>query len=198
MKNLQRREKTRSRILKSAGQCFAREGYDRVGVAEICRQAGVSKGAFYYHFKSKQQVLMELLDIWLAKLEQGLAAAADDSRGIPETLLRMSGMIKGLIQSDFKQAPIFLELWTQASRDETVRQQTIATYTKYRQIFTGLITRGIDEGSLAGIDPVSGAQVILSLASGIFLQSLLDPEGADWEKVAGDSIQIMLDGLKRR
>ncbi len=191
-------EETRTRILKSAGLCFARVGYDRTGVAEICRQAKVSKGSFYYHFESKRSVLMSLLEVWLTQLERGLARAAEDSRGAPESLLKMSGVIKWLIQPEYKQAPIFLELWSQASRDEEVRKQTIATYSKYRQLFAALISRGNDEGSLAGIDPVSGAQVILSLASGIFLQSLLDPEGADWEKVAEDSILIILEGLKRR
>ncbi len=191
MRNLQS-EETRSRILKRAGEQFAQKGYDRVGVAEICRQAGVSKGAFYHHFESKQAILMELLEVWLAKLEEGLAAVTDYSLETPESLLKMSRIIKWLIQPDFTETPIFLELWSQASRNEEIRQQTLATYAKYRQIFTGFIERGISEGSLTDIDPASGAQVLISLASGIFLQSLLDPAGGDWERIAEDSIHFIL------
>ena len=48
-----RGEETRSRILDAAQGCFVQHGYDATGVAEICRSAGLSKGAFYYHFPSK-------------------------------------------------------------------------------------------------------------------------------------------------
>ena len=48
-----RGEETRSRILDAAQGCFVQHGYDATGVAEICRSAGLSKGAFYHHFPSK-------------------------------------------------------------------------------------------------------------------------------------------------
>ena len=60
MRNLQS-EETRSRILKRAGEQFAQKGYDRVGVVRL--PAGGVKRAFY-HFESKQAILMELLEVW--------------------------------------------------------------------------------------------------------------------------------------
>ena len=198
MKNLLRREETRSGILGTAAQCFAENGFAETGVAEICARAGVSKGAFYYHFESKQAVFLELLNHWLAGLEQALEAAAQDAVNIPQRLLELARMMQNLFRPDNKQTGIFLELWTQASRDETVRRASIATYLRYKNIFTELIRRGIREGTLAPVDPVSAAQVIISLASGLFLQSLVDPAGADWGKVTEDSIRILLDGLTRK
>ena len=67
-----RGERTRSRILQAAEDCFAQRGYDAASVAEICRSAGVSKGAFYHHFPSKQALFLELLDRWLAELDAQL------------------------------------------------------------------------------------------------------------------------------
>jgi AcrR family transcriptional regulator len=53
MRTQQRGEETHARILEAAAACFGQHGYDAVGVAEICRQANVTKGAFYHHFPSK-------------------------------------------------------------------------------------------------------------------------------------------------
>lgn len=198
MKNEQRSADTRAAILAAATDNFSTNGYEGTGVAEICRQAGVSKGAFYYHFESKEAVFLELLNTWLAELERSLAIVAKDAENIPESLLRMAGMMQGVFQADRKRIAIFLELWTQASRNEQVRLATVAPYHKYQDILANLIKRGTAEGTLESIDPVSASQVMISLASGLFLQALLDPEGADWGKVLQDSIQILLDGIKRR
>lgn len=57
-----RREKaegSRRRILETAIRLFDERGYDKVTVADICREAGFSVGAFYHYFKSKDQVIEE-------------------------------------------------------------------------------------------------------------------------------------------
>ncbi len=92
---------------------------------------------------------------------------------------------------------MFLEFWSQASRDPEVWKATIAPYRRYQTIFAGLIQEGIDEGTLRPIDPRTGAQVIVSLAVGLFLQGLLDPQGADWKQVARDSFQSLVGGVAR-
>lgn len=50
---------TRQAIFDTAISLFARRGYDKVTVDEICDKVGVTKGAFYNHFKSKDQIILE-------------------------------------------------------------------------------------------------------------------------------------------
>jgi AcrR family transcriptional regulator len=52
---------TRKRILTASLRLFAARGFNATGVAEICSACGVSKGAFYHHFASKQTVFLELM-----------------------------------------------------------------------------------------------------------------------------------------
>lgn len=198
MAKQQRSEETRARILDVAAQCFAQNGYNATGIAEICERAGVSKGAFYYHFEGKQAVFLELLDAWMAELEGALDALAEGAETVPERLTRMARMMGVIFAYEDAQLPMFLEFWTQASRNGSVRQAALAPYRNYRAYFAALIQQGVDEGTLEPIDPAAGAQVIISLASGLLLQGLLGPEGADWGQVSHDSIQILLNGLKRR
>lgn len=52
----QHKQESRLRILESAAYCFLHQGYDGTGIDEIMRRAGLTRGAFYAHFKSKSDL----------------------------------------------------------------------------------------------------------------------------------------------
>src|SRR5438445_2012220 len=52
----------RDELLTAALRVFARRGYGQAGVDEIAAEAGYSKGALYWHFSSKEEVLLALLE----------------------------------------------------------------------------------------------------------------------------------------
>jgi AcrR family transcriptional regulator len=54
-------------ILTSALELFLKHGYAAVSVNQIVNKAGVSKGGFYHHFKSKEELLVIFFDLWLNK-----------------------------------------------------------------------------------------------------------------------------------
>ncbi len=191
-----RAEETRSRILTAAQESFARYGYDATGVAEICRLAGVSKGAFYHHFPSKQAVFLQLLDHWLAELDVQLEAIRAGAETVTQGLVQMAGTAQLVFQAADGQLPIFLEFWTKAAHDPAVWQAMIAHYRRYRAFFADMIEAGIAEGTLRSVDPDITAQVIVSLAVGLVLQGLLDLHGADWGQAAREGIRMILDSIE--
>ncbi|MFL6172589.1 MAG: TetR/AcrR family transcriptional regulator [Marmoricola sp.] len=73
--------KTRARLLDAAERLVERNGFAGTSVDAILAEAGSSKGAFFHHFASKQELAQALVaryvDADLAMLEQGLAAAAE-------------------------------------------------------------------------------------------------------------------------
>ncbi len=188
-----RSEETQARILEAAVKQFSVNGYNKASVDSICVQAGVSKGAFYHHFKTKQDVFLALLDGWLQTFDKAIEASKDSS--VPETFQMMTEYFPYIFQSASDNLPMFLEFLLQASRDETVWQASIAPYRRYHKHFASLIKKGIAEGSFADVDPNLAARLIVSAAMGLLLQSLLDPEGAKWDKVARETVQVMMKGL---
>ena len=52
--------RTRELILNAAETLFLTKGYEAVSIDEICESVGMTKGAFYYHFKTKEDVLSSL------------------------------------------------------------------------------------------------------------------------------------------
>lgn len=65
-------EKTRARILASALALFAKNGYERTTFTDIAARLKMTKGAVYWHFESKERLLVELVDAALAKFRRQL------------------------------------------------------------------------------------------------------------------------------
>jgi AcrR family transcriptional regulator len=190
-----RAEETRSRILDAAVRKFAMGGYDAASVDDICADAGVSKGAFYHHFPTKQSVFLALMQGWLGVIDMNMSAV--QAATVPETLIKMTDLLPGVFAAAEDRLPMFLEFWLQASRDETVWKAVIAPYRQYQEHFARLVEAGIAEGSLKPTDSHAAAQIIVSLAVGLVLQGVLDPHSADWEKTARESMQILMNGLAK-
>lgn len=191
----QRSEETRARLLQAAQKKFSENGYEAASVDEICAEAGVSKGAFYHHFPSKQAVFLALFEDWLATVDAGLEAARKPT--VPETLTNMARMLPFIFAQADGRLPMYLEFWLQASRDETVWKAMAAPYRRYQEFFAGLVKQGIAEGSFRQVDPHSAAQVIVSFAVGMLLQGLIAPSDTDWQKTAQQSMKILMKGLAK-
>lgn len=73
----EQREATMARLLEVARQAFATHGYAAAATEEIVRQAGVTRGALYHHFGSKEGLFRAVLAQVHAEVGQRIGAAAD-------------------------------------------------------------------------------------------------------------------------
>jgi len=72
---------TRQAIFDAAITLFAKRGYDKVTVDDICERVGVTKGAFYNHFKSKDQIILEEF----MRMDEHYVKVANDIAGMPSS-----------------------------------------------------------------------------------------------------------------
>jgi AcrR family transcriptional regulator len=78
-------QRTRQRLLDLAGDLFIERGYGAVSMRDVAAAAGLTKGAVYGHFRSKGQLLIEVIRTKLAARDAEtdyVAAAADPERGV--------------------------------------------------------------------------------------------------------------------
>ncbi len=189
---------TRETLLATALSLFSEMGYDATSVAQICEQAQVSKGAFYYHFPSKQDLFLSLMTQWLTKMRTNFLAEARNADDVPaalENMAAISGQIFSELDSGF---PILLEFWRQASRDPLIWEQAVSPYKEYLELFAGMIQTAKEEGSFSDtLDPHLAARVVTALAMGLLLQASFDEGNVDWQQVTVSGIKILIEGMKK-
>jgi len=76
-----RRTDTREQIRTVALDLFAEQGYDRSSLREIAERLGVTKAAVYYHFKTKEEILVSLIEDFLARVDDIVDWAASRPPG---------------------------------------------------------------------------------------------------------------------
>ncbi len=89
----QQRQRTRARLFDAALDEFRRAGFDRASVARIARRADVSRSSFYFHFPTREHVLLELQ--W--KLELALVARIEPCTTPGEALAELA---QGLVDAE--------------------------------------------------------------------------------------------------
>lgn len=164
------RLETRTRLLESAAQLFARVGYDGASVDLIAESAGYSKGAFYSNFEDKEAIFLDLLDSHKRREIEALAHLL--TRDIPASellaLIRDFDTVHG---SDFDFGLLSAEFQLQACRDKTFSKTYAKLHRTHRDTLAGLITK-----LFAKLDrtppssPKDLADIIMGLTTGLSLQ----------------------------
>ena len=162
-----------------------------------CTRAGVSKGAFYHHFPTKQAAFLALFEHWLHGLEASLQLARLPGQTVPERLEGLAAMAEQVFDQASGQVPMFVEFWRQAAKEPEVWQATIEPYRRFRAAFSDVVGEGIREGSFRPVNPELAGQTLVALGVGLILQGAMDVDAADWGKVARESVGLLLEGLRR-
>lgn len=87
-----RADRTRSKILKASKELFADRGFDSVTIDEITEKANIGKGTFYYHFKTKENVVAELIRDILGELCSRMKTEIRGIDNLPQLLDTLIGV----------------------------------------------------------------------------------------------------------
>jgi AcrR family transcriptional regulator len=192
-----RADRTRAHIIEIAALAFAEHGFDGVSLNELVRSSKVSKGAFYFHFASKDELA---LACFRAKQEELVARVlADDfPASAAERVVHLLERRTRLIREDPS-----LGCVTRLGSELNVRSGPGSTYASFQDLALTLIADFIRDGQRsdefrADLDPDAAARAIFASIVGIDVLSLLISGGSDLEARTDELTDLILRGLVQR
>jgi len=185
----------RARILDAAERCFARAGFRGATMQDICREAGVSPGALYTWFDSKEAIVGGIVarnrDEVLAHFAP-MAGARDFIDGMAATLAQ------AVLNQPREKSVLCLEVAAEATRNTAVAEMMARFDESVRASLADIIERAIAAGQ---IDPVLPVNVIVAsmnaLAEGLFWRRAVDPH-FDGEAVGRAMVGMVASVLRPR
>ena len=172
-----RRARTRARLLEAAAQVYARRGFAGATLEEVASEAGFTKGAVYGHFGSKENLLLALVEEYLAGQVDRADGLFDRDRATWERPLAGSDRWMERVQENPDRFRLFVELWVYAQRDESLRKRLASGLAVLRATFARFAA---DSSADAGFDAPAGvpeqfANVMLGLGVGLSMLELGEP-----------------------
>jgi AcrR family transcriptional regulator len=164
-----RAKRTRRGLLAAAREAFAALGYAGATVDDIARIAGYSKGAYYFHFATKEEVLLALVDGWAERRTRRLQRVAETApvAALLEAFLASEG-------NDRTEPRLLLEFWTQAGRNAGVARRLSSAQAAWRDLLARAIERAQQAGDApAGVSAEALAGALLALYDGLVVTRCL-------------------------
>lgn len=163
----------REHILDAAEVCFARSGFHRTTMHDICREASVSPGALYLHFASKEQLIAGIAERDRSKLAGELAELAK----APDLMAALARLGEHYtFEQPHHKRVLCLEIGAESTRNDAVGEIFRSVDRFCCDSFAGLFRRAAEEGRIAPrfeIDQI--AQVLALMGDGLFWRRAVDP-----------------------
>ncbi|MFJ3881900.1 TetR/AcrR family transcriptional regulator [Streptomyces sp. NPDC090077] len=139
------------RLLAVATRLFAERGYDRTSVQEIVEAAGVTKGALYHYFGSKDDLLHEVYARMLRLQQQRLDAVAGSDAPVEERLRAAAADVVVTTIENLDDAMIFFRSMHQLGPEKY--KQVRAERRRYHERFRALVEEGMRSGVFSTATP---------------------------------------------
>ena len=191
-------ESRRRQIIDAAVECFSREGFHRTTMQDIVREAGLSPGAIYSYFSSKDDIIEAIADerhAW----EGELIAAARRDGDAGGALHRLARSFFAALSDpgEIKRRRIGVQIWAEALRNPPILKMVRSGVDKPRLILAELVRDAQKRSELPrNLDADAVARVMIALFQGFILQQAWDRRVGVETYVA--VIEAALDGMLTR
>ncbi|GAA2104390.1 ScbR family autoregulator-binding transcription factor [Kitasatospora saccharophila] len=179
--------RSRQAILEAAAEVFDLRGYDAAGTNEILARTGLTRGALYHHFPSKEAIALAVLDA------HGAALTA-----VPEHASRLQSVIDlGFAFADRLRTDVVLRAAVRLAVERTsLTRPAVTPYEQSRAVVRALLADAAERGeTLPGLDPDEAADVVIAAFTGVRVMSQVYTDRADLPERLTALWRTLLPGL---
>jgi TetR/AcrR family acrAB operon transcriptional repressor len=190
---------TRQQILKAALTVFGAKGYSAATLEEIAGEAGVTRGAIYWHFKNKAELYNALIETYSARGATVTRQAVAEGGSLVDILRRIFvSLLVAVEEEPDLRAIMEIHLFkTGLSPDlQPGRQQQVQAGAALLSGIAAAMRKGVASGELrSDLAPEDMARAFLALQNGAIYLWLMDPQAFSLSQRAGSLAEIFLGGV---
>ena len=177
----ERREAKRAEIVGAARRCFSRDGFHQTSMPDIAAEAGVSAGAPYRYFASKEEIILAIAgDAFRLIFDpvERLAAVTDAASVADLVAASLEALsVETVVDAAGRAVPVeellrcAVQAWSELLRNDAVRARAVEGFESVRGSIADALRRGQEAGAVPpAVDPERGARVVMGLLHGFLLQ----------------------------
>ena len=191
---------TRERILDATFRRLVSEGYAALSIREIAKDAGVNHALINYHFRSKDQLVIEVLDAENQRLLSRQASMYERGGGFAQKWATARRFYESDLESGFVR--LQAELWAASMSNPGLREEFVPRLLAWKKLVLGAVREAIAALQATGtkLPPPFTPEVIASWISefwlGMEFANMLDvKEERDQHRAALDAVEWLLKSL---
>lgn len=187
----------REQILNAALRVAAKATLAGVTTRAVAEEAGLSNGLVLFYFRTKDRLLMALLERVLEELVEGTRQAIEESRGSNAWDSFRDFLTREItrLPRERRQVELFFDFWVMGTTQPKIRSRMRDALQEYRSMISDM-TRGLARapGAFGGVNPDGMAAVGVSFIHGCALQATIDPSAFDVQLYV-DNVTALVDSL---
>ena len=188
----------KSQILNAAEGVFTKKGFDEARMDDIAEETGLSKGTLYLYFKSKEELIIAILDRIFGDVIKQFETRKNAELNATDAVWQFTEAAVHDYKRMLVMMPIAYEFLALAFRN-TVVQKALKKYFKlYMDALIPIIQRGINSGEFRKVDAQEVAIAAGAIYEGTVLLWVYDKSRVDVEKHIRSSIKLLLEGVQTR
>ncbi|MFI6209603.1 TetR/AcrR family transcriptional regulator [Streptomyces sp. NPDC051041] len=195
MAGARRNAPPREHVLAAAMEMIAERGLERLTMAALGREVGMSSGHLLYYFHSKDELLLQTLE-WS---EGRLGAERGRLLTRPGTARERLDAYVGLYVPDGHRDPhwtLWLEVWNRSQNaGDDARDRQAAIEGAWHRDLAALLAEGVSRGEFRPVDPDRFAARLRALLDGFSLHVAIGLRGTDRARVLGHVREFLADAL---
>lgn len=179
-----------ARLAENAFELFAERGFEDVTLDEIAARAGVTKGCFYSHYRSKREILLAACTHYYRTYQRRVQAELAPLIDPLVRLRRATELSVATCVSDRRGRGFTTEVFALSLRDADVRQGWMQFYDSVREMYVGLMLGVQAAGLIDAADPRPAVDLMLATIEGVKIRAVFEPHLSDPAEQ-----QAIVDGL---
>jgi len=191
-------DERKSQIINAAEDVFTQKGFDEARMDDIAEETGLSKGTLYLYFKSKDDLIIAILDRMFQSEFRQLKNLNQDEPSAREAIGKMTDLLTRDVLGLLRLIPIVYQFLALAFRNKYVQKILKKYINRYLDILTPIVQRGIDSGEFRAVDAREGAVAMGAIIEGTLLLWVYDKSLVDPDHHIRSGMKLLLEGVQAR